>query len=73
MKTTGLTDRAMFKSMVPNGISPNGEVNMASLAGDLSFFQAQGQIEKPVSAADVVDMSFAENAVKALGPYEPTH
>ena len=73
MKTTGLTDRAMFKSMVPNGISPNGEVTMASLASDLRFFQAQGQIEKPVTAADVVDMSFAENAVKALGPYEPTH
>jgi NitT/TauT family transport system substrate-binding protein len=73
MKTTGLTDRAMFKSMVPNGISPNGEVNIASLAGDLSFFQAQGQIEKPVSAVDVVDMSFAENAVKALGPYIPAH
>jgi NitT/TauT family transport system substrate-binding protein len=73
MKTTGLTDRAMFKTMVPNGISPNGEVNMASLADDLHFFQAQGQIEKPVSVADVVDMSFAENAVKALGPYEPAH
>jgi NitT/TauT family transport system substrate-binding protein len=73
MKTTGLTDRGMFKSMVPNGISPNGEVNMASLASDLRFFQAQGQIEKPVSAADVVDMSFVENALKALGPYEPMH
>jgi NitT/TauT family transport system substrate-binding protein len=46
---------------------------MASLASDLSFFQAQGQIEKPVSAGDVVDMSFAENAVKTLGPYQPTH
>jgi NitT/TauT family transport system substrate-binding protein len=73
MKTTGLTDRAMFKTMIPNGISPNGDVNMASLADDLRYFQAQGQIEKPVSAADVVDMSFAENAVKELGPYEPAH
>ena len=73
MKTTGLTDRAMFKTMVPNGISPNGEVNMTSLAGDLRYFMAQGQIEKPVSAADVVDMSFAKKAVRELGPYEPAH
>jgi NitT/TauT family transport system substrate-binding protein len=73
MKTTGLTDRAMFRTMVPNGISPNGDVNMTSLADDLRFFQAQGQIEKPVSATDVVDMSFAENTVKELGPYEPAH
>jgi NitT/TauT family transport system substrate-binding protein len=71
MKTTGMTDREMFKTMIPNGISPDGNVNMVSLADDLRFFQIQGQIEKPVSAADVVDMSFAENAVKELGPYEP--
>ncbi|MGA7809555.1 ABC transporter substrate-binding protein [Bradyrhizobium sp.] len=73
MKTTGLTDRAIFKTMIPNGISPNGDVNMSSLADDLRFFQAQGQIEKPVAATDVVDMSFAEHAVKELGPYEPAH
>jgi len=71
MKTTGLTDRTMFKTMVPNGISPDGQVNMTSLSDDLRFFQAQGQIEKPVNATDVVDMSFAENAVMQLGPYEP--
>jgi NitT/TauT family transport system substrate-binding protein len=71
MKTTGMTDREMFKTMIPNGISPDGNVNMVSLADDLRFFQIQGQIEKPVNAVDVVDMSFAENAVKELGPYEP--
>src|SRR5258705_1103761 len=71
MKTTGLTDRTMSKTMVPNGISPDGQVNMTSLTDDLRFFQTQGQIEKPVTATDVVDMSFAENAVKQLGPYEP--
>ena len=70
MKTTGMTDRMMFKTMIPNGISPNGEINIASLAEDLKFFQLRGQIEKPVSATDVVDMSFTERAVKELGYYE---
>ncbi|ABD86414.1 ABC transporter substrate-binding protein [Rhodopseudomonas palustris] len=71
MKTTGLSNRKLFDTMVPNGISPDGAVNMKSLADDLKFFVEQGQIEKPVVVGDVVDMAFASNAVKQLGPYRP--
>lgn len=49
IKTTGLTDRKLFDTMVPNGISPDGAVNMKSLDEDLKFFVAQGQIEKLVT------------------------
>lgn len=71
IKTTGLTDRKMFDTMVPNGISPDGAVNMKSLDDDLKFFVSQGQVEKPVTVGDVVDMSFVQNAVKQFGPYKP--
>ncbi|HAO43973.1 MAG TPA: ABC transporter substrate-binding protein [Afipia sp.] len=71
MKTTGLTNREMFDTMVPNGISPDAAVNIKSLTDDLKFFVDQGQIEKPVAVGDVIDMSFAETAVKLLGPYKP--
>jgi NitT/TauT family transport system substrate-binding protein len=70
MKTTGLKDRNLFKSMIPNGISPDGAVNKESLAEDLRFFIAEGLIEKPVKVDDVLDMSFVDNAVKKLGPYQ---
>jgi NitT/TauT family transport system substrate-binding protein len=70
MKTTGLKDAALVRSMIPNGISPNGTVNKASLADDLTFFVAEGLIEKPVKVDDVLDMSFADNAIKELGPYQ---
>jgi len=70
MKTTGLKDRNFFKSMIPNGISPDGAVNKESLAEDLRFFIAEGLIEKPVKVDDVPDMSFVDNAVKKLGPYQ---
>jgi NitT/TauT family transport system substrate-binding protein len=73
MKTTGMTDRDIFKTMIPNGISPDGGVNLTSLEAELKFFQAQKQIEKPVNVSDVVDMSFAEAVVKELGHYEPAH
>jgi NitT/TauT family transport system substrate-binding protein len=71
MKTTGLADRKIFDTMVPNGISPDAAVNVKSLTDDLKFFVDQGQIEKPVTVSDVMDMSFAETAVKQLGPYKP--
>jgi NitT/TauT family transport system substrate-binding protein len=71
MKTTGLTDRKMFDTMVPNGISPDGAVNLKSLDDDLKFFVSQGQIEKPVTVGDVVDMSFVQSAVKQFGAYKP--
>jgi NitT/TauT family transport system substrate-binding protein len=61
----------MFDTMVPNGISPDGAVNIQSLDDDLKFFVSQGQIEKPITVGDVVDMSFVKNAVKNFGPYKP--
>ena len=73
MKTTGMTDREIFKTMIPNGISPDGGVNLNSLEAELKFFQSLNQIEKPVNVADIVDMSFAEQTVKELGPYQPVH
>jgi NitT/TauT family transport system substrate-binding protein len=56
--------------MIPDGISPDGAVNKESLAEDLRFFIAEGLIEKPVKVDDVLDMSFVDNAVKKLGPYQ---
>jgi hypothetical protein len=41
-----------------------------SLGEDLRFFVAEGLIEKPVKVEDVLDISFVENAVSKLGPYQ---
>jgi NitT/TauT family transport system substrate-binding protein len=70
MKTTGLKDRDIFKSMIPNGISPDGAVNKDSLAKDLRFFVAEGLIEKPVKVDEVLDMSFVDNAIRKLDRYQ---
>jgi NitT/TauT family transport system substrate-binding protein len=69
IKNTALKDPALVKSMIPNGISPDGAVNKTSLADDLQFFVIEGLIEKPVKVDDVLDMSFVDHAVKQLGPY----
>ncbi|WP_439358530.1 ABC transporter substrate-binding protein [Bradyrhizobium sp. DASA03007] len=70
MKSTGLKDPGLFERMVPNGIDPNGKVNMKSMADDLKFFADNGYLERPAKVEDVVDGSFAEKAVQKLGPYK---
>lgn len=69
MRTTGLKDAGLFKKMIPNGINPDGKVDVASMAADLKFFTDNGYLEKPAKVDDVVDPSFAMQAVKVLGPY----
>ncbi len=71
MKSTGLKDPELFKKMVPNGIDPDGRVNVKSMANDLKFFADSGYLERPAKVEDVVDTSFAEKAVQKLGPYKP--
>lgn len=70
MKSTGLKDVDLFKKMVPNGIDPDGKVDAASMAEDLKFFSENGYLERPAKVQDVIDASFAEKAVKKLGPYK---
>jgi NitT/TauT family transport system substrate-binding protein len=70
VKYTSIKDESMFHRMVPSYVSPNGEVNVASLKKDLDFFRELGLIEKKdVSVDGVVDSSFAQAAVAKLGPY----
>lgn len=72
MRTTGLKDPELFKTIIPPGINPDGKVNTESLAQDLKFFSDNGYLERSGKVEDVVDPSFAVHAVKVLGPYTPT-
>lgn len=70
MHTTGLKDPKLFAKMIPNGINPDGQVDVASMAQDLKFFTDNGYLEKPAKVEDVLDPSFAKATVQALGPYK---
>lgn len=65
-----LKDADLLKQMIPNGIDPDGKVDLPSLENDLKFYRDQGYLERPVKADAVLDASFAENAVRVLGPYK---
>lgn len=67
--STEIKDPDVHRSIVPNGLHPDGKNNLESLRADLAFFRATGDVEGIVRVEDVVDDSFAEAAVKDLGPY----
>jgi NitT/TauT family transport system substrate-binding protein len=71
-ETTNVKDPALIRAMTPNGVDPNGRVNVASMNRDLAFYRRIGMISGTIPNADVtLDPSFAEEAVKELGPYKP--
>lgn len=68
---TRVKDAKLYQQMVPNGVNPDGRLNLDSIKKDLAFYQSQGYIEKPVGVDAVVDESFVKKAAKLLGPYKP--
>ena len=70
VESTRVKDPAVFRAITPAGNDPNGRVNAASLKHDQDFYRELGLLTGNVDVDKVVDYSFADAAVKALGPYK---
>ena len=68
-EATPIKSRDIYKAITPTGMNPDGRVNAESLAYDLAFYREQGLIRGDVTIDAVVDHSFADAALKELGPY----
>lgn len=68
-KYTRTKDVALLKSMAPVVMDPNGAVNVAGMRKDWEFLKAKALIKERTTPEEIMDMSFAEVAVKTLGPY----
>lgn len=68
---SNVKDQSLYPLIVPNGLNPDGNVNIASLEKDHQFFRQQGFLQGSSSVSQIVDGSFVDNAVKVLGPYKP--
>jgi NitT/TauT family transport system substrate-binding protein len=66
-----LPDPSIWRTITPSAVQTNGRVDAASLQFDYDVFKELGLIDKPVSVANSIDMSFADNANRQLGPYRP--
>ena len=71
---TTIKDPAMYRRIIPSSVDPDGRVKLGSLRTDLAFYKAHGFVQSDaIEVEDVVDNSFVEEAVKALGPYRGPH
>jgi NitT/TauT family transport system substrate-binding protein len=60
----------LVREMYSQAVDPTGAVNAAGMQKDLDFFKSRGFVTADIKPSDVVDMSFAEKANAALGPYK---
>ena len=69
-KNTKIKEADIYRAVVPVGLSPDGLVNVQSLQDDANWYHQRGYLKKPVSMDNIVDLSYAKNAAKKLGPYK---
>jgi NitT/TauT family transport system substrate-binding protein len=70
-EATPIKSRDIYKAITPTGMNPDGGVNRASLADDLSFYSEQGLIKGRIDLDAILDNSFVDAVLKDLGPYRP--
>ena len=69
MEFTELKNPNIYRTMHTQGSNPDARLNMNSLRTDFEFYKTQGWIEGAVDIAQTVNTSFADAALKELGPY----
>lgn len=69
VKHTKMKDERIYREVVPVGLNPDGMVNMLSLKQDASWYHARGYVKQLPDIDTIVDLSYARQAVRELGPY----
>jgi len=68
---TNIKDPAAYRAMTPFAANPDGHVNAASLKNDFEFFRERNLVSGRITVDQVVDNSFADEAMRKLGKYQP--
>ena len=64
-----LREAVQLERLRPVGLDPNGRVNVAGMKDDLEHFLATGVVRSRVDIDALVDMQYADHAVRVLGEY----
>ena len=59
----------ILRSIYMNAVNASGEISRGSVEKDLAFFRAQGWVTDAIDLDKVIDLSFAREANRQLGPY----
>ena len=68
-KYTPIKNPDVYKATTPPALNPDGKVSLDSMRKDWQFFKDTHQIDGSVTVDRVVDTSFVDEALAALGPY----
>ena len=67
---TSLKNSALYRTMIPQGINPDGCANTAGLHNDFEFYAGMGWVTAKVDPDSLVDDRFCRQSAKLLGPYK---
>jgi NitT/TauT family transport system substrate-binding protein len=70
-QNTTVTDPAIYEQMRPAGLDPDGRLDMQSIEEAAKYYVESGQITDQPDLARLIDPTFQQGAVLALGPYDP--
>jgi ABC-type nitrate/sulfonate/bicarbonate transport system substrate-binding protein len=65
---TDIKDAQLWTAIYPTGANPDGTLNVQSMADSQTYFQGLGLVQTPADLSKVIDTSFTQAAVQALGP-----
>ena len=63
-------DADLLRRIVPAAMDPDGQVNAAGIEKDWAFLKQKGFIQAAVTPRELIDMSFAAEAARALGLFK---
>ncbi|HEY7066243.1 MAG TPA: ABC transporter substrate-binding protein [Chloroflexota bacterium] len=67
VKRTPVKDRALYATMSPVGLDPNGQLAIAYLASEQELYAREGLLTSLIDVASLVDSQYADYAVAQLG------
>jgi len=66
-KNTTVKNPELYRDMAFPGLDPNGHLNVDGMKQDVAWWVSAGRMKESVPVEKLVDASYAEQAVKALG------
>ena len=64
-----LREASQLERLRPVGLDPDGRVNVAGMKDDLNYFVAGGIVRNQIDVDALVDLQYADYAVRQLGEY----
>jgi NitT/TauT family transport system substrate-binding protein len=70
-KWTSIKDRAIYQTMIPAGLHPDGKLNLDSIRSDIRYYLEQKYLKSEPDLSKIVDTGILEEALLAIDGTKP--